>query len=178
MTVPMARRSLGGFERWAFAIAPSRPDHHGRMDMSKRSIGSIRRECLDHVIIWGEAHLRQVLKAYTAYYNATRTHLGIDKDTPNWRPIERCGVVANAVLGGSSPSLCADIVFGRDRGSGVQISPLRPLGGLFRGHSATQPTISLNSASNQTLAFSRDIRTKPKRAENTRAFWKTNSRSP
>ena len=71
------------------------------MDMSKRSIGSIRRECLDHVIIWGEAHLRQVLKAYTVYYNATRTHLGIDKDAPNCRPIESYGViVANAVLGG------------------------------------------------------------------------------
>src|SRR5690349_20444532 len=68
---------------------------------AERSIGSIRRECLDHVIIWGEAHLRHVLKAYTAYYNATRTHLGIDKDAPNCRPIESYGViVANAVLGG------------------------------------------------------------------------------
>ena len=79
-------------------IAPRSPWQNGYVE---RSIGSIRRECLDHVIIWGEAHLRQVLKAYTAYYNATRTHLGIDKDAPNRRPIERCGViVANAVLGG------------------------------------------------------------------------------
>ena len=78
-------------------IAPRSPWQNGYVE---RSIGSIRRECLDHVIIWGEAHLRQVLKAYTAYYNATRTHLGIDKDAPNRRPIERCGViVANAVLG-------------------------------------------------------------------------------
>ena len=58
-------------------------------------------ECLDHVIILGEAHLRQVLKACTAYHNATRTHLGIEKDAPNRRSIERSGViVANAVLGG------------------------------------------------------------------------------
>jgi transposase InsO family protein len=79
-------------------IAPRSPWQNGYVE---RSIGSIRRECLDHVIIWGEAHLRQVLKAYTAYYNATRTHLGIDKDAPSRRPIERCGViVANAVLGG------------------------------------------------------------------------------
>jgi len=79
-------------------IAPRSPWQNGYVE---RSIGSIRRECLDHVIIWGEAHLRHVLKAYTAYYNATRTHLGIDKDAPNWRPIESCGViVANAVLGG------------------------------------------------------------------------------
>ncbi|HEY8832796.1 MAG TPA: hypothetical protein VIM21_09820 [Gemmatimonadaceae bacterium] len=40
MMVPMARRSLGGFEQWAFAIAPSHPDHHGRMDMS--NVGSGR----------------------------------------------------------------------------------------------------------------------------------------
>ena len=54
-----------------------------------------------HVIIWGEAHLRHLLKAYTAYYNASRMYLGIDKDAPNRRPIERCGViVANAVVGG------------------------------------------------------------------------------
>ena len=79
-------------------IAPRSPWQNGYVE---RSIGSIRRECLDHVIIWGEAHLRHVLKAYTAYYNATRTHLGIDKDAPNCRPIERCGVIAaNAVLGG------------------------------------------------------------------------------
>src|SRR6266540_2687220 len=79
-------------------IAPRSPWQNGYVE---RSIGSIRHECLDHVIIWGEAHLRQVLKAYTAYYNATRTHLGIDKDALNRRPIERCGViVANAVLGG------------------------------------------------------------------------------
>jgi transposase InsO family protein len=79
-------------------IAPRSPWQNGYVE---RSIGSIRRECLDHVIIWDEAHLRHVLKAYTAYYNGTRTHLGIDKDAPNRRPIERRGViVANAVLGG------------------------------------------------------------------------------
>jgi len=48
-------------------IAPRSPWQNGYVE---RSIGSIRRECLDHVIIWGEAHLRHVLKAYTAYYNA------------------------------------------------------------------------------------------------------------
>ena len=79
-------------------IAPRSPWQNGYVE---RSIGSIRRECLDHVIIWGEAHLRHVHKAYTAYYNATRTYLEIDKDAPNRRPIERRGViVANAVLGG------------------------------------------------------------------------------
>jgi hypothetical protein len=48
-----------------------------------------------------EAHLRRVLKAYTAYYNETRPHLGIQKDAPDGRPIERHGVIAaDAVLGG------------------------------------------------------------------------------
>ena len=94
----IARATIKERRRGVATIAPRSPWQNGYVE---RSIGSIRRECLDHVIIWGEAHLRHVLKAYTAYYNATRTHLGIDKDAPNRRPIERCGViVANAVLGG------------------------------------------------------------------------------
>jgi transposase InsO family protein len=52
---------------------------------AERLIGSIRREYLDHVIVFGEAHLRRVLKAYVAYYNQIRTHLSLDKDAPNFR---------------------------------------------------------------------------------------------
>ena len=57
----------------------------------KRLIGSIRREWLDHLIIIGEAHLRRVLRAYADYYNRTRTHLSLNKDTPLARPILREG---------------------------------------------------------------------------------------
>jgi transposase InsO family protein len=57
----------------------------------ERLIGSIRRECLDHLIIIGEAHLRRVLRAYADYYNRTRTHLSLNKDTPLARPILREG---------------------------------------------------------------------------------------
>ncbi len=57
----------------------------------ERLIGSIRRECLDHLIIFGEAHLRHVLRAYAEYYNRSRTHLSLDKDTPLARPILREG---------------------------------------------------------------------------------------
>ncbi len=57
----------------------------------ERLIGSIRRECLDHLIIFGEAHLRRVLGAYAEYYNRSRTHLSLDKDTPLARPILREG---------------------------------------------------------------------------------------
>jgi hypothetical protein len=66
----------------------------------ERAIGSIRRECLDHVIVWGEAHLRRILKEYTSYCNAARTHLGLHKDAPHRRPIERRGrIVTSDVLG-------------------------------------------------------------------------------
>jgi transposase InsO family protein len=67
----------------------------------ERLIGSIRRECPDHIFVLGEAHLRQVLKSYARYYNERRTHLALDKDAPVSRPVQRTGVVGSlAVLGG------------------------------------------------------------------------------
>ncbi len=55
----------------------------------ERLIGSIRRECLNHVIVFNERHLRQLLKAYFAYYQAARTHLTLGKQCPIPRSIER-----------------------------------------------------------------------------------------
>ena len=55
---------------------------------AERLIGSIRRECLDHVVVLGDRHLRRILTAYLAYYHRTRTHLSLDKDAPNGRRIE------------------------------------------------------------------------------------------
>lgn len=55
----------------------------------ERVIGSIRRDCLDHVGIFHERHLRRVLKEYIQYYNEHRTHLGLEKDCPKPRSIER-----------------------------------------------------------------------------------------
>jgi transposase InsO family protein len=67
----------------------------------ERVIGSIRRECLDHVIVRGESHLRRILSSYADYYNDDRTHLALTKDTPRRRPIERSGcVTARPVLAG------------------------------------------------------------------------------
>src|SRR5229473_3299489 len=67
----------------------------------ERLIGSIRRECVDHIIVLGEMHLRRILKSYARYYNETRTHLALDKDAPVSRPIQRTGVVRSlAILGG------------------------------------------------------------------------------
>ena len=53
----------------------------------ERVIGSLRRECTDHVIVTGAAHLRRVLREYVAYYNADRTHVALDKDSPATRPV-------------------------------------------------------------------------------------------
>jgi transposase InsO family protein len=73
----------------------------------ERVIGSIRRECLDHIIIWNAAHLRHILNGYTEYYNATRTHLSLGKDAPNHRPIERRGTIAaRDILGGLHHQYC------------------------------------------------------------------------
>ena len=54
----------------------------------ERVIGSIRRECLDHIVIFNERHLRRVLSSYVDYYQRTRTHLSLDKDCPDLRPIQ------------------------------------------------------------------------------------------
>ena len=54
----------------------------------ERLIGSIRRECLDHIIIFNEKHLRRILKKYWIYYHESRTHLGLEKDCPMTRSIE------------------------------------------------------------------------------------------
>ena len=69
----------------------------------ERIIGTIRRDCLDHVIVFNELHLRNTLKKYFKYYHDSRTHLGLDKDCPTPRPIElpTLGpVVSEPVLGG------------------------------------------------------------------------------
>jgi hypothetical protein len=54
----------------------------------ERIIGSIRRECLDHVVVFDERHLRRVLSAYFRYHHRSRTHLSLDKDCPEPRPIQ------------------------------------------------------------------------------------------
>jgi len=54
----------------------------------ERLVGSIRRECLDHVLILNEASLRRILKSYRAYYLRSRTHLALGKDPPESRPVQ------------------------------------------------------------------------------------------
>ena len=79
-------------------IAPASPWQNGFVE---RLIGSIRRECVDHIIVLGQAHLRGILKSYARYYNETRTHLALEKDAPVSRPVQRTGMVrSRAILGG------------------------------------------------------------------------------
>src|SRR5467141_1474168 len=55
---------------------------------AERLIGSVRRECLNHVLVLGERHLRRILARYFSYYHRARTHLALDKDAPDVRPVE------------------------------------------------------------------------------------------
>jgi transposase InsO family protein len=79
-------------------IAPASPWQNG---FAERLIGSIRRECLDHLVVLSEAHLRRILQAYARYYNKIRTHRSLDKDAPISRPVQRIGnITSHALLGG------------------------------------------------------------------------------
>ena len=71
-------------------ISPGSPWQNG---YAERLIGTLRRECLDRMLIFGEAHLRRVLASYAAYYNQARTHLALQKDAPLHRAIQRSGVI-------------------------------------------------------------------------------------
>ncbi|WJR75896.1 integrase core domain-containing protein [Bradyrhizobium sp. NP1] len=78
--------------------APASPWQNG---FAERLIGSIRRECVDHVIVSGEAHLRRILRFYARYYNEVRTHRSLDKDAPVSRAVQRTGSIKSSpILGG------------------------------------------------------------------------------
>jgi transposase InsO family protein len=72
-------------------ISPGSPWQNG---IPESFIGTLRRECLDHITIYGEAHLRRILSSYARYYNQTRTHLALQKDAPLQRAAQRFGMVA------------------------------------------------------------------------------------
>lgn len=79
-------------------ISPRWPWQNGHVE---RLIGSIRRECLDHVVVLGEGQLRRLLAGYAEYHNAARTHLALGKDTPHGRPVRASGPIsAVPILGG------------------------------------------------------------------------------
>jgi transposase InsO family protein len=74
---------------------------------AERLIGSIRRECLDHIVVFGGPNLRRILAAYAGYYNELRTHLSLGKDSPGHRPVQRFGQLATRpILGGLHHQYC------------------------------------------------------------------------
>ena len=78
--------------------APASPWQNG---FAERLIGSIRRECVDHMIVLGEAHLCRILRSYACYYNGIRTHRSLGKDAPISRPVQRVGSLKKfPILGG------------------------------------------------------------------------------
>jgi transposase InsO family protein len=80
---------------------PTAPQSPWQNGYAERLIGSIRRECLDHVIVFGERHLRHVLRSYAQYYNGARTHLSLAKDSPLPRPVQGDGsILPLPILGG------------------------------------------------------------------------------
>lgn len=80
---------------------PTAPKSPWQNAYAERLIGSIRRECLDHVVVFGERHLRSILQAYMNYDNKVRPHLSLEKDAPERRAIQAVGrIVAEPILGG------------------------------------------------------------------------------
>jgi transposase InsO family protein len=94
----VVKRRLRGLGIRDRPIAPSSPWQNAYVE---RLIGSIRRECIDHVIILGETHLRRIMSLYANYYNQTRTHLALGKDAPIGRSVESCGrIIAEPMVAG------------------------------------------------------------------------------
>jgi transposase InsO family protein len=88
-------RSMGIRDR------PTSPRSPWQNGYAERLIGSVRRECLDHVVVLGERHLRHVLLSYMKYHNEVRTHLSLEKDAPLSRAVQRAGhILCRPILGG------------------------------------------------------------------------------
>src|SRR5262245_57481395 len=101
VAVTRRRRAMGIRDK---PIAAGSPWQNG---YAERLIGTIRRECVDHLIVFGEGHLRRILGEYTVYYNSSRTHRALSQDAPLHRPVLTYGVIASrAVLCGLHHRYC------------------------------------------------------------------------
>ena len=84
-------------------ISPRPPWQNGH---TERLVGTLRRECLGRMLVFGEQHLRRVLASYAAYYNQARTHLALQKDAPFHRAVQRSGVCVPKTSSGNDSSIC------------------------------------------------------------------------
>src|SRR5260370_41400025 len=95
-------------------IAPASPWQNC---FAERLIGSIRRECLDHIIVLDEEHLRRILKNYADYYNGVRTHRSLNKDAPVSRQVQRSAVInSRPILAGLHRQSLLIYIFGTHTG--------------------------------------------------------------
>ena len=92
------RRRVQSLGMQVVITAPRSPRQNA---FAERLIGSIRRECLDHVVVLNERHLRRLLRSYLKYYHGSRTHLALRKDAPEPRAVMSQGaIVAISQVGG------------------------------------------------------------------------------
>src|SRR4051812_37863446 len=86
---------------WAFGIGRSRHARHGKMDTRRGSSARSDVIAFDHVVVFGEPHLRNLLRSYQRYYNEGRTHLSLCKDAPIPRAVRASGhIIVTPILGG------------------------------------------------------------------------------
>src|SRR6202022_2779580 len=93
---------------------PTSPRSPWQNAYAERLIGSIRRECVDHVVVLGERHLRHVLLSYMEYFNEARTHLSLNKDASIPRAVHAAGrILCRPILGGIASPIRPDLIFDR-----------------------------------------------------------------
>ena len=103
-------RSIGIRDR------PTSPRSPWQNAFAERLIGSIRRECIDHIVVFGERHLRHVLLSYMSYYNGTRTHLSLNNDGAEITRRRDSGTHSlSSDSGRIASSICSDLICGRHR---------------------------------------------------------------
>jgi transposase InsO family protein len=90
--------SRADYGPWASVTSPGSPWQNA---FAERLIGSIRRECVDQMVVLGEAHLRRMLQSYARYYNEIRTHRSLNDDAPLTRSVQGFGHIgSHAMVGG------------------------------------------------------------------------------
>jgi len=101
--LPLATGEIGKVDGSALTRSLLRPAHRGRTPYCERVIGSIRRECVDRLIILNEVHPRRILTDYFDYYHRSRTHLSLERNSPMAREVEppsKGQVIVTAQVGG------------------------------------------------------------------------------
>jgi hypothetical protein len=121
---------------------PTSPCSPWQNGYAERLIGLIRRECVDHIIVWGKRHLQHALLSYMKYYNEVRTHLSLEKDAPVPRAVGTFDhVLWPSRPGRTAPLICPDLISDRHRPRFSNLNPAKAPGfGAFATASETLGT--------------------------------------